>query len=251
MSAGAASPEGGGPSTQPWRPTPAQIEAARGSKVPDVIRPGLAILFVGINPGLYSGAVGHHFARPGNRFWEALRGSGLTDRVLSPFEERTLLDRGLGITNLVERATARADELGPDELRTGARRLRSKACRLRPSVVAFLGISAYRVAFGLPRARIGPQPNDLCGARVWVLPNPSGLNAHYQRDDLAEAFGDLRRAMERERKGVRPRATPSPTGRTRPPPETAEPRRRRGAPRPRGSRSAKGRTGIHRAGSPP
>ena len=207
MSRTARSPVGG--TTKPWRPTRAQILAARGSTVADVIGPSLTVLFVGINPGLYSGAVGHHFARPGNRFWAALHGSGFTDRVLSPFEERALLDRALGITNLVERATARADELGPDELRGGARRLRSKACRVRPSFVAFLGISAYRVAFAQPRARIGPQPTTLCGAAVWVLPNPSGLNAHYQRDALAEAFADLRRAVERERKGIRARETAS------------------------------------------
>jgi len=246
VSRGPRSPEGGPASTEPWRPTRGQIEAARGATVPDVIGPGLNVLFVGINPGLYSGAVGHHFARPGNRFWAALHGSGFTDRLLSPFEERALLDRGLGITNLVERATARADELGPDELRAGARRLHSKSCRVRPSFVAFLGISAYRVAFALPRSRIGPQPTELCGATVWVLPNPSGLNAHYQRDDLAEAFAELRRAVGSERTGIRARSTPP---RGRPLPAPADHGSRPGAGRPGVSRSATARRDGRRSGS--
>jgi TDG/mug DNA glycosylase family protein len=182
--------------SQPWRPTRAEIRAARGWTVPDVIAPGLAVLFVGINPGLYSGAVGHHFARPGNRFWSTLYVSGFTERTLSPFEERALLGLGIGITNLVERATARADELGPGELRESTVRLRSKVGLFRPAFVAFLGISAYRTAFGVPKAAIGPQPVSLAGSVAWVLPNPSGLNAHYQRDALAAAFAELRRAME-------------------------------------------------------
>ena len=174
-----------------WRPTRAEIEAARGGTVPDVIGRGLDVLFVGINPGLYSAAVGHHFARPGNRFWAALADSGFTDRVLSPFEERELLRHRLGITNLVARATASADELAPQELRAGADAVRGKVCRLRPAFVAFLGISAFRVAFGTGRASAGRQGLVICRAGVWVLPNPSGLNAHYQRCDLAERFGSL------------------------------------------------------------
>jgi TDG/mug DNA glycosylase family protein len=177
-----------------WRPTREQIAAAEGSRVPDVIAPGLDVLFVGINPGLYSGAVGHHFARPGNRFWKALHGAGLTPRELSPFEERALLDLGLGITNLVERATARADALSGDELRAGGRRLGAKVRRHRPTFVAFLGLTSYRTAFDAAGAEVGPRPERLGQAHVWLLPNPSGLNAHYQVPDLIEVFGELRDA---------------------------------------------------------
>jgi double-stranded uracil-DNA glycosylase len=175
----------------PWRPTKEQIRAAEGRTVPDVVGPDLRVLFVGINPGLYSGAVGHHFARPGNRFWKALYGAGLTDRVLSPFEERHLLDRGIGITNLVRRATATADKLSLDELHLGAARLQRKVCRLRPRIVAFLGISAYRAAFDRRDAAVGAQPDAICGATAWLLPNPSGLNANYQLPDLVAALRRL------------------------------------------------------------
>jgi double-stranded uracil-DNA glycosylase len=185
-----------GARTAPWRPTRAQVEAARGTTVPDVVEPGLRVLFVGINPGLYSGAVGHHFARPGNRFWKALAGSGFTGRLLSPFEERALLESGLGITNLVDRATASAAELTSTEIRRGARILERKVRRLRPGIVAFLGLGAYRTAFERPRAVPGPQPERLGDSAVWLLPNPSGLNAHHQLDDLIRAFTDLRRAVE-------------------------------------------------------
>jgi double-stranded uracil-DNA glycosylase len=162
-----------------------------------VVAPRLAILFCGINPGLYSGAVGHHFARPGNRFWKALHAGGFTARVLSPFEERDLLQLGIGVTNLINRATAGADELSAEELRQGAEALERKVCRLQPTVVAFLGLTAYRTAFGRQAARIGPQPELLCAARIWLLPNPSGRTAHYQLGDLAEAFSRLRRATTR------------------------------------------------------
>lgn len=175
-----------------WRPTRAQIAAAKGRTVPDVVGPGLSLLFAGINPGLYSGAVGHHFARPGNRFWKALHQAGFTDRVLSPFEESRLLDHGLGITNLVERATAGADDLTSAELRRGAARLERKVCRYGPVCVAFLGLSVYRTAFGRGKAGVGLQPGRICESRVWLLPNPSGLNAHYQLGDLARAFAELR-----------------------------------------------------------
>jgi TDG/mug DNA glycosylase family protein len=185
-------PEGSPP--RPWRPTREEVAAAEGRTVPDVIARGLGILFVGINPGLYSGAVGHHFARPGNRFWKALHGSGLIPRELSPFEESELLVHGLGITNLVERATAGAANLDASELRAGAPKLLRKLKRYQPAVVAFLGVTAYRTAFGLPRAAVGPQPEDIGRARVWVLPNPSGLNAHYQLPALIEAFAELRKA---------------------------------------------------------
>ncbi len=174
------------------RPTKAELVEAYGKKVPDVIGPGLEVLFCGINPGLYSGAVGHHFARPGNRFWRALHAGGFTSEVLSPFDEKELLPLGLGITNLVERATARADELSGDELVAGARRLRRKASRHSPRVIAFLGLSAYRAAFGVPGAVVGPQDQTVGCSRTWLLPNPSGLNAHYQLPDLGRVFGELR-----------------------------------------------------------
>jgi len=186
---------GRGVAEKPWRPSKEQLAAAEGARVPDVIGPGLRVLFCGINPGLYSGAVGHHFARPGNRFWRTLYLAGFTERMLSPFEERTLLDHRLGITNLVERSTARADQLHPDELRNGAVRLRRKACRTDPAIVVVLGLSAFRVAFGEAGAEVGPQPETICRSRAWLLPNPSGLNAHYQLDALATEFGRLRDAI--------------------------------------------------------
>jgi TDG/mug DNA glycosylase family protein len=179
---------------QAWRPTRDQIAAARGASVPDVIGPGLRVLFVGINPGLYSGAVGHHFARPGNRFWKALHGAGFTDRVLSPFEEEELLSVGVGITNLVDRATATADELEPEELRGAVGRLVAKVERHQPGFVALLSLTAYRVAFDRAGATVGRQEDSVAGSRVWLLPNPSGLNAHYQVPDLVRAFAELRRA---------------------------------------------------------
>jgi TDG/mug DNA glycosylase family protein len=182
---------------EPWRPTKDQIAAAVGRRVPDNIAPGLDVLFVGINPGLYSGAVGHHFARPGNRFWKALHGAGFTDRVLSPFEERELLRRNLGITNLADRATASAGELQAEELRRGAARLHRKVRRYRPWVVAVLGIAAFRTGFGRPGAGPGAQPETIDGALVWVLPNPSGLNAHFQLPELVEAFAELRAEVSR------------------------------------------------------
>ncbi|HEX2274174.1 MAG TPA: G/U mismatch-specific DNA glycosylase [Acidimicrobiales bacterium] len=158
--------------------------------------PDLDVLFCGINPGLWSGAVGHHFARPGNRFWKVLAAAGFTDRVLSPFEERELLEVGVGITNLVARATAQAAELTPEELRAGARRLVAKARRYRPTCVAFVGLGAYRTAFARPKATVGPLPDDVGPARAWLLPNPSGLQAHYQLPELVSAFRALREAVE-------------------------------------------------------
>ena len=182
---------------QPWRPSREQIAAAQGRRVPDVIGPGLSVLFVGINPGLYSGAVGHHFARPGNRFWKALHLAGFTPRVLSSFEEHELLDQRLGITNLVERATVGADDLSAEEIRRGGRRLERKVCRMQPECVAFLGLGAYRTAFGRRGAVVGPQQERICDSKVWLLPNPSGLNAHYQVKDLAAAFRKLRLVTQR------------------------------------------------------
>jgi TDG/mug DNA glycosylase family protein len=176
---------------EPARPTKAQVAAAAGRTVPDVLAPGLRVVFVGINPGLYSAATGHHFARPGNRFWKALHAGGLTPRQLRPDEERELLPIGIGITNIVARSTAAADELSTDELRAGARALERKLRRARPAFAAFLGLGAYRTAFARPRAVAGEQPEVIGDTRIWLLPNPSGLNAHHQLPDLATAFAEL------------------------------------------------------------
>ena len=179
------------------KPTRADQLAAQDKTVRDVIAPGLRVLFCGINPGLYSGATGHHFARPGNRFWPTLHQAGFTPRLLDPSEERELLTLGYGITNLVPRATATADQLAPDELVAGRRSLETKVKRYQPKVVAVLGISAYRTAFAQKAAALGPQLEPLAGAIVWVLPNPSGLNAHYQLANLVKHFRELRQAAER------------------------------------------------------
>jgi TDG/mug DNA glycosylase family protein len=170
--------------SDPRRPTQAEIAAAHGKSVADVIAPGLRVLFCGINPSLYSAAVGHHFARPGNRFWPSLHAGGLTDRVLRPHEEDALRECGYGITNIVDRATARADELSKDELVAGGVRLEAKVRRLRPGVLAVLGVTAYRTAFDRPRALLGPQADTIAGAAIWVLPNPSGLNASFTLDQF-------------------------------------------------------------------
>lgn len=180
---------------RPWRPTPEQIAAAKDGTVPDLIAPGLRALFSGINPSLYSAAVGHHFARPGNRFWPALAAGGITPRRLSPFEGAELLGLGYGITNVVPRATATAAEVSPEEFVAGGRQLARKVARYRPAIIAFLGITAYRAAFGRPEAAVGPQEERLGGARIWVLPNPSGLNAHYRLADLGALFAELRAAV--------------------------------------------------------
>jgi TDG/mug DNA glycosylase family protein len=179
-----------------FKPTREQLATACERTVPDVISPNLRVLFVGINPGLYSAAIGHHFGRPGNRFWPALFASGFTPRLLSPFEEKELLRLGLGITNFVERASARADDLTADELRAGATVLAKKVSRYRPRFVAVLGVTAYRVAMNDPGATTGRQPEPFAGAVAWVLPNPSGLNAHYLASDLARLFAELRVAAE-------------------------------------------------------
>ncbi|HJR50076.1 MAG TPA: G/U mismatch-specific DNA glycosylase [Gemmatimonadales bacterium] len=165
--------------------------------MPDLVAPRLAVLFCGINPGLYSAATRHHFARPGNRFWPALHGAGFSDRLLQPWEEERLLPRGFGITNLVARATAGADELTRGELIAGRRRLERLVRRSGPRWVAVLGLGAYRTAFGRPLAKVGPQAEPLAGARLWVLPNPSGLNAHYQLPDLVREFAALHAAVDR------------------------------------------------------
>ena len=175
-------------------PSREQLRAAANRGIRDVIAPGLRVLFVGINPGLYSAATGHHFARPGNRFWPALHAAGFTPRLLHPSEQRELLKTGCGVTNLVNRATATAAELAPREFVAGRRRLAAKVRRYRPRLVAFLGVGAYCQAFSLPRAVVGPQPGRFEGAPVWVLPNPSGLNANYQLPVLVKLFRRLWRA---------------------------------------------------------
>jgi double-stranded uracil-DNA glycosylase len=176
------------------RPTQADLAAARDRTIPDLVAPGLRVLFAGINPSLYSAATGHHFARPGNRFWPALHKSGFTSRQLRPEEQPLLLGLRLGITNVVARATARADELDADELRAGGEALAALAASLGVSWLAILGVTAYRTAFGLQRAIVGPQQGRLGGAQVWILPNPSGLNAHWSAAALAAEFGRLRAA---------------------------------------------------------
>jgi TDG/mug DNA glycosylase family protein len=178
----------------PPKPTPAELRAAEGRAIPDLIAPDLDVLFCGINPGLYSAATGLHFARPGNRFWRALHDGGFTPRVLVPWEQDVMLACGIGITNLVRRATATAAELDEDEIRAGRRALERKVRRYRPHAVAVVGIGAYRVAFDRPKAPLGQQPEAIEGAQLWVLPNTSGLNANHQAKDFAEAFGALRKS---------------------------------------------------------
>jgi TDG/mug DNA glycosylase family protein len=179
--------------------TKVDLTGARERTIPDVLpAPGapLRVLFCGINPGLYSAATGWHFARPGNRFWPALHRSGFTPRLLAPREQDELARYGLGITNLVARATAQAAELTDAELRDGGARLTALIAAHRPRVVAIAGVTAYRTAFGRPRAVIGPQDEPLGAARLWVLPNPSGLNAHWTLPAIAGAFAELRTAAE-------------------------------------------------------
>jgi TDG/mug DNA glycosylase family protein len=175
------------------------LEAARDRTIPDVLpEPGapFRVLFCGINPGLYSAATGWHFARPGNRFWPALYLSGFTPRQLAPREQDLLPGFGLGVTNLVARATAQASELSSAELKAGREHLATLAGQYRPHVIAIAGVTAYRTAFGQPHATTGPQPDPLGPSRMWVVPNPSGLNAHWSLDAIAAAFSELRVAAD-------------------------------------------------------
>lgn len=174
------------------RPSAAELAAAGSRTIPDVIGPGLNVLFCGINPGLWSGVLGQHFARPGNRFWPALHQSGFTPRQLGPDEQHELVSYRLGVTNLVPRTTARADELSRDEMVIGAQHLTRVVAKHQPAWVAVLGVTAYRIGFQRPRSSIGRQVDRLADAEIWVLPNPSGLNAHYQLDALASEFALLR-----------------------------------------------------------
>lgn len=176
--------------------TPDELLAARDRIVPDVVAGGLRVLFCGINPSLTTGATGHHFAHPGNRFWPVLHRSGFTPRLLKPAEQTELLRYGLGITNVVARATARADELSAEEFREGGRILAAKVEHLRPQWLAVVGVTAYRTAFGRRTARIGPQDHLVGGARVWALPNPSGLNAHWTAQTMTEEYGRLCASVE-------------------------------------------------------
>ena len=183
--------------TSSVRPSKAELAAAHGRKLRDVIAPGLKIVFCGINPGLYSAATGNHFARPGNRFWPALYAAGFTPRLLHPSEKDLLLEAGYGLTNLVSRATASADELQPAEFIAGRKRLALKVRRYRPRMVAFLGVGAFRHAFGRPRATLGPQDEPFEGAAVWVLPSPSGLNANYPMPALIQELRTLNASLKR------------------------------------------------------
>lgn len=188
--------------------TRAELDSFRGASIPDLVGPGLRLLFVGINPGLWSAATGSHFARPGNRFYPALLEAGIITRPIDLSVPMTaddvdhLVRRGVGVTNLVTSASARADELTTDELRYGATRLRGLVQKTSPQVVAILGVTAYRVACEVPRAVVGRQPEDLEGAALWVVPNPSGLNAHESITSLAVAYAEAARAAGIE--GVQP-----------------------------------------------
>jgi len=173
------------------RPTRAELLASAGKTIPNLVAPGLRILFVGINPGLYTAWAGYHFAKPGNRFWPALYASGLTPRLLDPSEEKELLALGIGITGFVRRATATAAELTNDEYRAGGRRLHTLVRKIKPGCVVALGITAYRIAFDAAHAQLGRQPERFEGADLWVLPNPSGLNAHFQAADYARLFREV------------------------------------------------------------
>ena len=180
----------------PPKPSKAELAAAVHKVVPDLVAPNLTVLFCGINPGLYTAAIGHHFGRPGNRFWPALHGAGFTPRLFKPWEEHELLPLGYGITNMVPRTTAAASELRPEEYVAGGARLAHLVCRCTPRVVAFLGIGAYRTAFGRPKAQLGLQPEPLEGSRLWALPSPSGLNANHQLSDLIAMLRALRLWVE-------------------------------------------------------
>jgi TDG/mug DNA glycosylase family protein len=177
------------------KPTKEDLADALNRTVPDLIAPGLKVLFCGINPGIWSGATGLHFARPGNRFWKVLHLAGFTPRLFDPAEEDQLLEHGCGITCFVDRTTARADELSKAEFEEGGKRLVEKITVYRPEVLAVLGIGAYKAAFGKKSAAIGPQEEMIAETPVWLLPNPSGLNANYQLPALVELFSDLRRSV--------------------------------------------------------
>lgn len=180
--------------------TRAQLESFRGATVPDLVGAGIRLLFVGINPGLWTAATQTPFAHPGNRFYPALAAAGIIPRIppfaegFGPAERAELIEAGIGISNLVRRATARADELSRDELRAGAARLATDVALWQPAVVAIVGLTAYRHGFDRPKARPGRQPETLAGAELWAVPNPSGLNAHDTVATLADAYAAPARA---------------------------------------------------------
>lgn len=182
----------------PRRPTPQELQEAVGKTMPDIIAPHLKVLFCGINPSVYSVVVGHHFARPGNRFWPALYGAGFTPHRFLPSEDEKLLDLGLGITNIAARSSVAAADLPAQEYREGAEILEAKMRQYQPQVLAVLGVSAYRTGFERPKAVLGLQEETIGDTLIWVLPNPSGLNAHYQPPALARLFGELREFVEDE-----------------------------------------------------
>ena len=180
---------------KPARPTRADLEASASKTVKDVIAPGLRVLFCGINPGLWTSYTGHHFAGPGNRFWKALHLGGFTPRVLRPAEKVELLDYGVGITNVVARASATAAELSTAEYVAGGRKLVAKLRRFQPRALAVLGLGAYRAAFGHAAAAVGEQEDRIGKTRVWVMPNPSGLNQNYSLEEMGRMFAELREAV--------------------------------------------------------
>lgn len=175
------------------KPSKNDLQNAISKKVPDIIAPHLTILFCGINPGLYTAWSGHHFGRPGNRFWKTLYNAGFTDRLFHPSEQLEMLKLGYGITNVVERASATAAELTSEELIDGGNILTEKVIMYKPRYLAILGVQAYRKAFGRPKAKIGKQAEMIGDTIIWVLPNPSGLNAHYQLDGLMNVFAELKK----------------------------------------------------------
>jgi double-stranded uracil-DNA glycosylase len=182
--------------SRPNRPTKEELAAAAGKTVPDIIGPGLKVLFCGINPSVYSAVVGHHFARPGNRFWPTLHRAGFTPRQFKPEEDGELLTLGYGITNIVDRATVAAADLTAEELAVGGQQLRAKVQDYQPWVLAILGISAYRLAFNQPRAVLGRQADRIGRTtQLYILPNPSGLNAHFTPADLARVYGEFRQSI--------------------------------------------------------
>jgi TDG/mug DNA glycosylase family protein len=174
------------------KPTKEELAAAFGKTLPDVIARDLDVVFCGINPGLYTAAVQQHFGRPGNRFWPTIYKAGFTPRLFHPSEQRDLLQHGCGITNVVARATTAAAELTPAELVEGARVLEAKIRRYRPRVLAIVGIGAYRTGFNRPRAKTGLQEETIAGTRIWILPNPSGLNANYRPAELVALYRELK-----------------------------------------------------------
>lgn len=183
----------------PIKPTRADLLAAANTTIPDVIAPNLRALFCGINPSLYSVAIQHHFGRPGNRFWPTLYHANFTPRQFTPLDEQELLPLGYGLTNIVARSSARADELSEEELRLGGETLRAKVLEMRPAILAVLGVTAFRSAFARPKATLGLQSDRIGPTQLWVLPNPSGLNAHHTLASLSQLFNELKMYTDQNR----------------------------------------------------